>query len=304
MTVAGYGSDLSRITTSVVHGLPLKDRERVGPADLAFLETGDPSLPTALFVHGFPTSGYLWRSVLRLLDGVVHGLAPDLLGLGDTVVSPYQDFSPPMQAEVLLQWLDRRGIDRVVLVGHEQGGAVVQQIVANHPERVSHLVLVDSVTHDNWPIPLAAQVMRLARAPGLDVVAYALDLPRRVAHNARIGFARAVHDRAVMTDDVIDEYLRPVSTVEGRERARRFLLAGDQRYTLECLPGLRAYPGPAAVVWGADDAFFSPSWGMRLADELPGAGPAELIGFCGHLVPEERPDVIARVVRELLGHPG
>ncbi len=290
--------------TTVAHGLPLKVHERVGPADLAAIEMGDRGLPTALFVHGFPTHGFLWRKVLRLLDGVVHGLAPDLLGLGDTVVSPYQNFSPPMQAEVLLEWLDRRGIDQVVLVGHEQGGAVAQQIVANHPERVSHLVLVDSVTHDNWPIPLAAQVMRLARTPGVDVVAYALDLPRRLAHNARLGFARAVYDRSLMTDEVVEEYLRPVSTVEGRERARRFLLAGDHRYTLECLPGLRAFAGPAAVVWGADDAFFSPSWGMRLAGELPGAGEMELIGFCGHLVPEERPDVIARVVRELLGRPG
>jgi len=282
--------------------LPIKRRERVGPADLAFLETGvtGDHLLAALFVHGFPTHSFLWRSVLRQLEGVVHGLAPDLLGLGDTGVSPYQDFSPPFQAEIILAWLDQRGVDQVLLVGHEQGGAVVQQIVANHPERVSGLVLVDTVTHDNWPIPLAAQVMRLARTPGLDVVAYALDLPRRVARNARLGFGRAVHDRSVMTDDVIEEYLRPVSTVEGRERARRFLLAGDARFTLECLPGLRAWPGPAAVVWGADDVFFSPSWGLRLVEELAAADRLQLIPFCGHLVPEERPDVIADVVAGLV----
>jgi pimeloyl-ACP methyl ester carboxylesterase len=291
---------------TVIHGLPLKRRQRVGPADLAFLETGHAGeqATTALFVHGFPTHSFLWRRVLRRLEGVVHGLAPDLLGLGDTVVSPYQDFSPPFQAEILLEWLDQRRVDQVLLVGHEQGGAVVQQIVANHPERVRGLVLVDSVTHDNWPIPLAAQVMRLARTPGLDVVAYALDLPRRVARNARLGFGRAVRDRSVMTNDVVEEYLRPVSTVEGRERARRFLLAGDARFTLECLPGLRAWTGPAAVVWGADDVFFSPSWGLRLVEELAGADRLELIPFCGHLVPEERPDVIADVVTGLVATDG
>ncbi len=274
----------------------------MGPAELAFIETGGAGgeRPAALFVHGFPTHSFLWRRVLRRLEGVVHGLAPDLLGLGDTVVSPYQDFSPPFQAEILLEWLDQREVDQVLLVGHEQGGAVVQQIVANHPERVSGLVLVDSVTHDNWPIPLAAQVMRLARTPGLDVVAYALDLPRRVARNARLGFGRAVRDRSVMTEDVVEEYLRPVSTVEGRERARRFLLAGDARFTLECLPGLRAWDGSAAVVWGADDVFFSPSWGLRLVDELAGADQLQLVPFCGHLVPEERPDVIAEVVADLV----
>jgi pimeloyl-ACP methyl ester carboxylesterase len=284
----------------VAYGLPLKHHQRVGPIDLAFLEAGPPGAPTALFLHGFPTHSFLWRHVLRALDPTVHALAPDLMGLGDTEVSPYQDFSAPAQAEMLLDWLDRRDLEQVLLVGHDQGGAVAQQIVANHPERVSHLMLIDSVAYDNWPIPLAAQVMRLARTPGLDTLVYALDLPRRLAHNARLGFRRAVWDSAVITDDVVEEYLRPVGTAEGRERARRFLLAGDARSTLECVPGLRAYTGPAAVIWGADDRFFSPSWGQTLVDDLVGAERLQLEPFCGHLVPEERPQAIVAAVHRLL----
>ena len=56
------------------------------------------------------------------------------------------------------------------------------------------------------------------------------------------------------------------------------------------LPGLRRFDKPTLVVWGADDVFFSPSWGARLAQDIPGAhGRFELLPFCGHLVPEERP---------------
>ena len=285
---------------TVAHGLPLKQLQRVGPAELAYLESGPPDAPTVLFLHGLPTHSFLWRQVLHALDEEVHGLAPDLMGLGDTVVSPYEDFSAPMQAEILLDWLDKRGLERVAVVGHDQGGAVAQQLVANHPERVSHLALVNAAAYDNWPVPIVSQVMRLARTPGLDTIAYALDLPRRVAHSTRLGFARAVHRRGCLTRAVIDEYLRPISTTEGRERARRFLLAGDSRYTLESLPGLRAYEGPALVVWGADDPFFSPSWGARLVADLPGADHLELLPFCGHLVPEEKPDDLARLLRDLL----
>ncbi len=288
---------------TVVHGQPLKCYHRVGPAELAVVEAGPDGAPPVLFLHGMPTHSYLWRHVLHELDGEVRAWAPDLMGLGDTRVSPYEDFTIPMQAELLLEWLDVLGLDRVAVVGHEQGGAVAQQLVANHPERVSHLCLVDSVAYDSWPVPLVTRAMRLARTPGLDVVGYALDVPRRVAH-ARIGFARAVYDRSILTGDVIDEYVRPLTTVEGRERARRFLLAGDARYTLECVPGLRAYPGPAAVVWGADDVFLSPSWGLRLVEDLPGAGELDLLPFCGHLVPEERPAQLAAVIRRLLERPG
>lgn len=278
----------------------MKRFERVGPAEIAFLESGSPGAPVGLFLHGLPTHSFLWRHVLRELGDALFALAPDLLGLGDTIVSPYQDFSAPFQAEILLEWLDKRGVDRVVLVAHDQGGAVAQQIVANHPERVSHLVLIDTVCYDNWPVPVVAQLMRLARTPGLDTVAYALGLPRRIAH-ARLGFARAVYDRRLMTPEVVDEYLRPLESVEGRERARRFLLAGDSRYTLECVPGLQRFERPTAVVWGADDAFLSPSWGLRLASDIPGAGGRlELLPFCGHLAPEEKPKEIARIIADLV----
>lgn len=287
----------------VSHGLPLKVGARVGPAELAVSTSGVEGAPPVLLLHGFPTHSYLWRHVMHALGDDVHAVAPDLPGLGDTVVSPYEDFTAPMQAELLLELLDLLGLDQVAVVAHEQGGAVAQQLVANHPERVSHLALVDVVAYDNWPVPMMASVMRLARTPGLDTVAYALDLPRRVAHSARLGFGRAMFDRSLMTPDVVEEYLRPVSTNEGRERARRFLLAADNRFTLECLPGLRAYQGPALVVWGADDVFLSPSWGVRLVEDLPGAERLELLPFCGHLVPEERPEQLAQLLRRLLERP-
>lgn len=298
----GDGRTLAGVT-AVAHGLPLKDHERLGPADLAVVEAGTPDAdrPTVVLLHGFPTHAVLWRHVVRALaaDGT-HSLAPDLLGLGDTVVSPYEDFGAPMQADLLLDWFDARGRDRVVLVGHEQGGAVAQQVVATHPERVAGLVLVASVAYDGWPSPTATQAMRLARTPGVDVLAYALDLPRRIGGHARLGIGRAVHDPDRLDPDIVDEYLRPLLTAEGRERARRFLLAGDNRVTLECVPGLRAYDGPAAVVWGADDAFVSPSWGTRLVDDLAGAEALTLVPFCGHLVPEEAPEAVVAAVREVL----
>ena len=285
---------------AVAHGLPLKRFVRVGPAELAYVTSGDPEAPPVLFLHGFPTHSYLWRKVLFELGEDVHGIAVDLLGLGDTVVSPYEDFTAPFQAELLIDWMDRAGLDAVAIVAHDQGGAVAQQLVANRPDRVTHLALVNSVAYDGWPVPVVAQVMRLARTPGLDTVAYALDLPRRLAHSARMGFGRAVCDASVITPDVVEEYLRPVQTAEGRERARRFLLAGDNRYTMEAVPGLRAFDKPALVVWGADDPYLSPSWGVRLAADLPGAGPLELLPFCGHLVPEEKPVELSALLRDLL----
>lgn len=284
----------------VATGLQPKRHVRAGAAEIAYVESGDPAAPPVVFLHGFPTHSFLWRHVQAELGDEIRGIALDLPGLGDTIVSPYADFSAPMQAELLLEWFDRFGLDRVALVAHDMGGAVAQQLVANHPERVTHLALVNAVAGDGWPVPFVQQVMRVARTPGLDTIAYALDIPRRVAHSARLGFARAVHDASCMTPAIIDEYLRPITTVEGRERARRFLLAADARYTTEVVPGLRRFTEPALVVWGADDVFLSPSWGLQLVGDLPGAERLELLPFCGHLVPEEKPTELAALLRALL----
>jgi haloalkane dehalogenase len=284
---------------AVSHGAPLKRSIRVGPAEIAYLEGGDPSAPPVVLLHGFPTHSFLWRHVVHELGDEFRSLAPDLLGLGDTVVSPYEDFSAPMQAEVLVDWLDRLGLDEVALVAHAHGGAVAHQLLAHVPDRVSHLALVDVVAYDNWPTTYWSELGRLAGTGVLDAVARATGVPRRL-HSIRLGLAAAAHERGAVAAEALDEHLRPLRDPAGREAARRFVLAGRATYTLECADALRRFTRPSLVVWGADDVVLSPSWGMRLADDLPGAPPLALVPFCGHLVPEERPAELATLLRELL----
>ena len=64
-------------TGRVVYGLPLKSSLRVGPAELAYLESGDPAGPTVVFLHGFPTHAFLWRHVIHLLG---DAFSPTLIG--------------------------------------------------------------------------------------------------------------------------------------------------------------------------------------------------------------------------------
>ena len=94
-------------------------------AKVAYLEVGDPAKPPVLLVHGIPTSSYLWRHVLRLLQNDFHCIAPDLMGLGDTDVDAHTgrfghsvDFSKVVvrdrelhiQIEQPVDFMGRRGI--------------------------------------------------------------------------------------------------------------------------------------------------------------------------------------------------
>ena len=51
---------------------------------MAYRETGKPGAPVALFLHGNPTSSYLWRNILPLVAPVAHCIAPDLIGFGQS----------------------------------------------------------------------------------------------------------------------------------------------------------------------------------------------------------------------------
>jgi haloalkane dehalogenase len=54
---------------------------------MAYREAGDREAPVALFLHGNPTSSYVWRNVLPHVAPVAHRVAPDLIGFGSPTLA-------------------------------------------------------------------------------------------------------------------------------------------------------------------------------------------------------------------------
>ncbi len=258
---------------------------------VAYLEAGDPSRPTVLFVHGIPTSGLLWRHVIAALAPEFHCVAPDLLGLGDSTVADGVPVHLDAQAEMLVELLDRLGQPTCSLVAHDQGGAAAQRIASAWPDRVRTLTLSNCVAFDNWPVPEIARLQRLFRVPLLPrLLVRAGAFTFRETRTPWSAFRRGLHRGGRLSDAMIREYLRPLhGTPLQRRGFVRFLRAGDPRVTLDALDGLRRFDKPALVLWGGDDRYISPSWGKRLAEEIPGTVAFELVPFAGHFWQEERP---------------
>ena len=271
--------------------------------DIAYLEAGGDDRPPVLFVHGIPTSGYLWRHVLRLLRNDLHGYAPDLMGLGDTVVDPTRGrFDMESQAEMLVDFMAALGHERFGLVCHDQGGAAAQLIAARLPEKVLAFVLTDCVCYDNWPVPTIRRYQRFARLPVLPDLVHRSGLMEWLERATPLSaFRRGVFRSDRMDDASIREYLRPLrGSAAQRDAFRSFLLAGHPRTSLAAVEGLREFEAPTLVLWAADDAYLSPSWGKKLAEEIPGVRGFELIPFCGHFWQEERPAEFAAKIGAFL----
>jgi haloalkane dehalogenase len=126
---------------------------------------GDP----VVFLHGNPTSSYLWRNVIPHVERAGRCLAPDLIGMGDSGKAPAGSYRFVDHARYLDAWFEALGLRRVTLVVHDWGSALGFDWARRHPERVRGVVymeaLVRPVTWAEWPEP-ARKIFQAMRAPG------------------------------------------------------------------------------------------------------------------------------------------
>jgi haloalkane dehalogenase len=101
---------------------------------------GDP----VLFLHGNPTSSYLWRNILPYLSGKARAIAPDLIGMGksDKPESPYRFFDHYRYLEGFIEAL---GLERITLVIHDWGSGLGFHYWSQHPENVRGIAFMEAI---------------------------------------------------------------------------------------------------------------------------------------------------------------
>ncbi|KAI8865586.1 alpha/beta-hydrolase [Ramicandelaber brevisporus] len=109
-----------------------------------YVDEGPKDGPVVLACHGFPDLWFTWRhQIAFLVKKGYRVIAPDLLGYGQTdaprapEIVPIERYSMKSVAGDLVALLDQLGIDKVILLGHDWGGALVWRFALFHPERVT-----------------------------------------------------------------------------------------------------------------------------------------------------------------------
>jgi haloalkane dehalogenase len=143
-------------------------RARVLDSELAYADTGAGS--PVIFLHGNPTSSYLWRNIIPHVATTHRCLAPDLVGMGDSGKAPAGSYRFVDHARYLDAWLDSLGLTRdVTLVVHDWGSALGFHWARRHPEQVRALVYMEAIvrplTWADWP-EAARKVFQALRSPG------------------------------------------------------------------------------------------------------------------------------------------
>jgi len=134
-----------------------KKRIEINGKSMAYIEegAGDP----IVFLHGNPTSSYLWRNIMPWAEGLGRLIAPDLIGMGDS--NKLDDSGPDRYRfvehreylDALLEALDVR--ENVVLVIHDWGSALGFDWANRHRDAMRGICYMEAIvrpmTWDQWP---------------------------------------------------------------------------------------------------------------------------------------------------------
>jgi pimeloyl-ACP methyl ester carboxylesterase len=254
-----------------------------------------------VFVHGLLVNGSLWRKVVPLLEPDFRCIVPDLpLGSHQQAMDPQADLSPPGLARIVDGFVAAIGLDQVTLVANDTGGAISQITAANHPERVSRLVLTNCDAFENFLPPFFRPLQWAAKVPGM-LTGVMQGTRIAAVRRSPLGFGWLIkHDPgAAPLADWIGPYLHD----RGVRRDTIKLLRGiDPKYTFDAAEKLSSAERPTLLAWAKEDRFFKLSFAERLAQTIPGAR-LEAIDDSYTFVSEDQPERLAELIREFVREP-
>jgi haloalkane dehalogenase len=124
-------------------------RRRVPVLDteMAYVDTGDiGSGDPIVFLHGNPTSSYLWRNIIPYLRNHGRCLAPDLVGMGQSGKSPARAYTFVDHARYLDAWFDALNLTSdVTLVVHDWGSALGFHRATRYPEQIKAIAYMEAI---------------------------------------------------------------------------------------------------------------------------------------------------------------
>jgi len=133
---------------------------------MSYIDTGEGQ--PIVFLHGNPTSSYLWRNIIPYLSDRARCLAPDLVGMGRSGKSPARSYRFVDHSRYLDAWFEKLGLTRdVILVVHAWGSALGFHRAFRYPGQIKAIAYMEAIASPRrWDdFGEGAGVFRALRSP-------------------------------------------------------------------------------------------------------------------------------------------
>jgi len=275
-------------------------RADVDGYNVFYREAGRVGAPKLLLLHGFPSSGHMFRDLIPKLADRFHIVAPDLPGFGQSDLPDREEFAYTFEniAKVMARFTERIGFERFAVYVFDYGAPTGFRLALAHPERITAIISQNGNAYeeglsDGWnPIRAYWQDASPANREALRAM---------LSREATIWqYTHGVPDASAVSPDgySLDDYYmnRP-----GAHEIQLDLFR-DYRNNVALYPEFQAYfrthRPPFLAVWGKNDPFFLPPGAEAFKRDLPQA----VVRFfdTGHFALETHADEIATAITEFL----
>lgn len=233
----------------------------------------DPALPTLVFIHGSAMSGASWQAQMDGLSKEFNTIVPDLPGHGQSAGDGHDTISA--YGEAVKAFIDAVDPPDPVPCGLSLGGAIVQYLLINCPERFAAGILINTGARLRV-LPLIFEAIR--------------DNYDGFVQMTHLGGVAAVNQSPAMAETIRD--LMKCAP----EVALKDFTACD---SFDAMAGLPKIKVPVLVISGNDDTTTPPKYAAYLAEHIADAQRVT-IPDAAHLAPLEQPRAVNRAISDFL----
>jgi pimeloyl-ACP methyl ester carboxylesterase len=273
-------------------------RITVDELSVFYRESGDPTNPKLVLLHGFPASSHQYRNLISALAGHFHVVAPDYPGFGNSdLPSPYEfNYTFDRLSEIVEEFLKSIDFTHFGLYMQDYGGPVGFRIISRHPDWLDWLIIQNSNAYEvgftkAWDgFRNALWKNRTSETEAPLAAFLQLDAIKQV-------YLHGHKNPELISPDNWNMDFRFMERLNARQVQMELFY--DYRTNVALYPQwqkfLHKHQPKTLIFWGQDDIFFTREGGEAYLKDLPNAEMYRLDS--GHFAVEDCLDEIASNIR-------